>query len=139
MGTIHHADDVPLPLQGLTPDLVALLGLRHWDLWINLADQPGGNDVNGHCAAEPRYYRATIELRRDLDLAQAQQTLTHELLHVVLAPMALINERYVPDDQQEWATDVQEQTVELLRRALTEAGAIPMIAEGPVNTLEAKR
>lgn len=53
--------------------------------------------------------------------------------------MALINDRYVPDDQREWATDVQEQTVELLRRALTEAGVIPMIAEGPANTLEAKR
>lgn len=57
MGTIHYADDVPLPLQDLAPDLVALFGLCHWDLWITLADQPGGNDVNGHCAAEPRHDR----------------------------------------------------------------------------------
>lgn len=138
MGKISMTNDVPQTLQDLAPGLAALFGVEHWDIWVSMADQPGGQDLGGICKTQIRYYCAEIEIRRDASFQRQQESLVHEFLHIVLAPVAAIigrsldrmteRERLLMEGP---AYDAEEQVVELLRRSLQAAGAFPIATEVP--------
>lgn len=73
------------------PALMDRLGLAHWSIRVCFDLREGDEDscLRGRCTILPDYDRARIELDPDAldDEAAVLDTLTHELLHVVLGPI----------------------------------------------------
>lgn len=117
----------------LAPELIAYaeqcrmaFGLEEWKIWLYEHDMPGGDaNTAGHTELETRYLRATVTLLRGLKPDRAREVLRHELLHIALAWIAQVVEyaqSLLTSTQrtliQTMYTDVEEQTIQRLARAL---------------------
>ena len=90
------------------------LKLDHWDVRVKVVVPSkfrNGNcgDVNYDC----EYLNATIRLSRDLSRAELPQIAIHELLHLHLAPMGVVDG--TPEHKAE------EQAAQILSRVIKEA------------------
>jgi hypothetical protein len=121
----HH--NLPGHLADYAREIIALLGIAAWRISIHLVDDIDGNpSINGACSYHEPYRIATIRLRRDIPDDQVREVLTHELLHVALAPLdhaALTATDLVPKPQRKVARqmifDGCERAVVALAKALT--------------------
>jgi hypothetical protein len=63
-----------------------LVGLRGWRISVSFAPEDQGDMGGATCS--PEYYRATLTFNLDQlpNLREAEATVIHELMHVVLSP-----------------------------------------------------
>jgi hypothetical protein len=90
------------------------LGLNHWDLELQVNEEENW-DRYGQCACVQGQKRAVITLWNGLNLDKAEDTVVHELLHVVLDPLATLLEQWqnqLSEDQKKLYADQFDQSLE---------------------------
>ena len=91
-----------------------ILDLNHWDLELHINEEENW-DRYGQCSCVQGQKRAIITIWNGLDLKKAEDTIVHELLHVLLDPLTSLLEQWqaqVPDDQKKLYGEQFEQSLE---------------------------
>lgn len=127
----------------LTAKYMELFGLS-WNVYLSVKPQhkmPEGAD--GYIDINYPYIKAYIDIVEELDPQRLERVVSHEVAHILLAPMADVFYRVVertPKGERKWLTELfdaaQEQVCELLSRGVTkeyESGQSKVI-RGAVDT-----
>lgn len=91
-----------------------ILDLNHWDLELHINEEENW-DRYGQCNCVQGQKRAIITIWNGLDFKKAEDTIVHELLHVLLDPLTSLLEQWqaqVPDDQKKLYGEQFEQSLE---------------------------
>ena len=76
---------------------VKRFGLTQWDVRVKL--ESGGEDFKAACSAAPEYRMATIVFDAHLPKEELEVTARHEVLHIVVWPLAHLAECYASRDE----------------------------------------
>jgi len=122
--------DVPKWLIKSCVRYLEMFRLHEWEIRLVLQDTPG-NDENteGICMSDPSTMTARIEISRAViqDKVKAKQTVFHEVLHLILAPLQDTQYRLIElleyDGQKrdlygKWFDDLVERVIRRLENSL---------------------
>lgn len=80
--------DVPKDVIKSCKRYLEMFQLNDWVVSIRMHDAPGGDENNlGGCWADPPTLRAGIDISRDMPEDQYDETVFHEVCHIILSPL----------------------------------------------------
>lgn len=118
---IRAESDVPKDVIKSCKRYLELFQLHDWVVILRVQDAPGGDESNyGSCWADPPTLRAGIDIQRGIQEEDIDETVFHEVLHIVFSPIQhswgrtielLERDKEKRDVYQTWIDDNVEQLV----------------------------